>query len=48
MRWNRIFSQEESLDVVVELTLAFGSWQDENDHLHTIVELLLESSDPCI
>lgn len=26
LRWNWIFSEEESLDVVVELTLALGSW----------------------
>lgn len=26
LRWNWILSKEESLDVVVELTLALGSW----------------------
>lgn len=48
MRWDGIFGEEESLDVVIELTLAFSAWQDEDDHLDTIVELVFESSDPSV
>lgn len=45
---NRVLSQEEALDVVVESVLTFCTRQDKDNHLDSIVELLLKLTDPCV
>ena len=41
-------SQEESLNVIVQLTLAFLAWQQKNDSLNVRVNLGLQLFDPVV
>lgn len=46
--WDWVLCQEEPLDVIVQRALSFGSGQDEDDQLNTVVELLLQLLDPSL
>lgn len=48
MGWDWVRGQEESLDVIVQCTFSFSSWQNEDNHLNSIVHLLLQLLDPSV
>ena len=48
LRRYRVLGQKEALDVVVQLGFALSSGEDEDNHLHAFIELLLEGSDPAV
>lgn len=45
---NRVLSQEEPLDVIVQRAFTLGSWKNQDDHLDTIFKLSFELSDPSV
>jgi len=48
LRGDRILSQEESLEIIIELALAFLARDDQDYQLDSVVQLLLESLDPTV
>lgn len=42
------FSQEEFLDIIIQVAPSFWAWKNQHYHLHSFIQLILEGSDPSI